>query len=461
MQKQPSAIIQLHQAEPSLSVTKKNNKHSSHAVAIGPDQHPITDRLISPNALKVIQRLQDNHFNGYLVGGAVRDMMLSKNPKDFDVATNATPEQVRKLFKNSRIIGRRFQIVHVRYGREIIEVTTFRGAHDQKSSELNKKQSDKNDHGMLLRDNVFGSVEEDAARRDFTVNAFYYCPASREVLDFEDGRHDLDAKTLRMIGDPATRYQEDPVRILRAIRFAAKLDFTLGDETAHAIDDNAPLLAKIPSARLFDEVGKLFGQGHAEATWQGLREHNLLMYLFSNAEFVENDEMSNKLIAQALQNTDSRLAQGKSVTPAFIFAVILWPSVQKLMQEYLHDQMPAMAALHAAANQLMSAQTQYTAIPKRFQAVIKEIWELQLRLPQRTGQRAYKLLEHPRFRAAYDFLLLREIAGDSEVGLGEWWTEFQKQNSHEREQSVDELHPPTNRLHKRPKRPARGRRTPR
>ncbi|CAA0081752.1 Poly(A) polymerase I [BD1-7 clade bacterium] len=436
------------------------------ASSLAKNEHGVSERLISPNALKVIQRLNTANYQAYLVGGAVRDMMLGKQPKDFDVATNATPEQVRKLFKNARIIGRRFQIVHVRYGREIIEVTTFRGNHDNvtaTSDNAIKKQSAKNDHGMLLRDNVFGTVEEDALRRDLTINAFYYSPETHQVHDFADGISDLEAGTIRLIGDPAVRYQEDPVRILRAIRFAAKLGFKLEAQTAQAIDDNAPLLSKIPSARLFDETGKLFGQGQAFATWHGLAEHGLLSYLFCNAELVTQDPIARALIDQALNNTDKRLATGKSVTPAFIFAVILWPSVAKLIQEYQHDQMPAMAALHAAANQLLSAQTQFTSIPKRFQVMVKEIWELQLRLPQRTGQRAYRLLEHPRFRAAYDFLLLREAAGDypKEEELGQWWTDFQTQNSSEREDAVEEANT-ANHYRKRGKRSnQRNRRSPR
>ena len=400
---------------------------SDHSILIPRDQHTISRRNISINALKVMQRLNQCDYQAYLVGGAVRDMMLGKLPKDFDVATNATPEQIRKIFKNSRIIGRRFRIVHIRFGREIIEVTTFRGNHDN-ADENDKHQSSANDHGMLLRDNVFGTVEEDALRRDFTVNAFYYSSENFAVYDFADGLHDIEQKKIRLIGDPSTRYKEDPVRMLRAIRFCAKLDFTLEDKTQKAISENADLLAKIPAARLFDESLKIFISGQGQASYELLEQYDLTQYLIANHKLFSDDPVWSKFLLLALSNTDKRLASGKSITPAFLYAVFLWPSLKEQMAIFESEGMPQTPALHAAANQVIAAQMVRTSIPKRFQINIKEMWEMQLRLPRNQGNRAFKLLEHPRFRAAYDFLLLREEAGEIESGLGDWWTEFQKEN---------------------------------
>ena len=398
-----------------------------HHCLIPRDQHPVSRRDISDNALKVMQQLNQAGHQAYLVGGAIRDILLGKHPKDFDVGTDATPEQIRKLFKNSRIIGRRFQIVHVRYGREIIEVTTFRGHHDN-ADENSKHQSSANDHGMLLRDNVFGTVEEDAKRRDFTVNAFYYSCQNFAVYDFEQGMADINKKKIRLIGDPDTRYQEDPVRMLRAVRFCAKLGFTLAKSTASAISDNAALLEKIPNARLFDESLKLFISGYGEETLKQLNEYDLSQYLIHNHQVFTDNPVWRKFLQQALINTDKRLSTGKSITPAFLYAVFLWPSLKEKMAEFEAEGMPPIPALHAAANYVIAAQTIKTSIPKRFQLNMKEMWELQLRLPKNQGSRALKLIEHPRFRAGYDFLLLREEAGEIEAGLGQWWTEFQVEN---------------------------------
>ncbi|NRB37549.1 MAG: polynucleotide adenylyltransferase PcnB [Pseudomonadales bacterium] len=400
---------------------------SNNSVLIPRDQHTISRRNISINALKVMQRLNQSDFQAYLVGGAVRDMMLDKQPKDFDVATDATPEQIRKVFKNSRIIGRRFRIVHIRFGREIIEVTTFRGSHDN-ADENDKHQSSANDHGMLLRDNVFGTVEEDAQRRDFTVNSFYYSSQNFAVYDFADGLKDIEDKKIRLIGDPSTRYKEDPVRMLRALRFCAKLDFELEQETGAAIGENAALLDKIPAARLFDESLKLFISGQGEKTLELLQQHDLAQYLIANHKLFSDDPVWSKLLQQALYNTDQRLAIGKSITPAFLYAVFLWPSLKEQMAILATEGMPVTPALHAAAHQVIGMQMLKTSIPKRFQATMKEIWEMQLRLPKIQGNHPLKLLEHPRFRAAYDFLLLREDAGEIEAGLGQWWTDFQKEH---------------------------------
>ncbi len=403
------------------------------------ERHPISRRDISDNALKVMKRLSNAGYESFLVGGAVRDMMLGKHPKDFDVATDATPEEVRKLFKNARIIGRRFRIVHVLFGREIIEVTTFRGHHDANDDNNCKNTSAASEHGMLLRDNVFGSVEEDALRRDFSVNALYYSSKDFCVYDFANGVNDIHDKILRLIGDPDTRFKEDPVRILRAIRFAAKLGFTIEKSTEAIIKPDAELLKNIPPARLFDEFLKLFVSGHAIETYEQLKKYELLHYLIRSSNLIINNSQNERFILQALQNTDDRISIGKSVTPAFIYATFLWPSLCNVKAEFEKDGLPALAATHAAANIIIQQQAPATTIPKRIQVTMKEIWELQIRLNNRTGGRAYKLLEHPKFRAAYDFLLLREQVGEIEPGLGEWWTQFQIQNDSERQQSLSQL----------------------
>lgn len=412
---------------------------STNATIIPRAQHSISRQNISVNALTVIRRLEKSGFEAYLVGGALRDMLLGKSPKDFDVATNATPEQIRRLFKNSRIIGRRFQIVHVRFGRDIIEVTTFRGNHKDPDQQTSNKRSAVSDHGMLLRDNVFGTLEEDAERRDFTINALYYSPCDFCLYDFTDGAKDIASRTIRLIGDPETRYREDPVRILRAVRFAAKLEFHLDPATEAAIDPLAGLLKNIPPARLFDESLKLFISGHGLVAMEHLRKHQLLNYLLYEGENMLQAPVNRQLVEQALINTDERLAQDKTVNPAFIFAVFLWPRVNLLMQSFMNDSLPPLAALHEAAQIAIQQQQPLTAIPKRLQIIMKEIWELQLRLPNRKGMRAFKLLDHPRLRAAYDFLLLREQAGEIEPGLGQWWTEFQQQSASEQQQSVNAL----------------------
>ena len=418
-----------HQAEKPVAATNKLG-----ATVIPRDQHPISRKQISDNALKVMYRLNNANHDAYLVGGAVRDLLLGGHPKDFDIATDATPEQVRALFSNSRIIGRRFQIVHVRFGREIIEVTTFRGHHPESDDTTQPKTSKsaksvKSAEGMLLRDNVYGTVEEDALRRDLTVNALYYSVKGFAVHDYCHAMDDLSNKVIRMIGEPAQRYREDPVRMLRVIRFAAKLGFQLHNDTAKPLKSMAELLYSIPSARLFDEVLKLFMSGHAVKTYQLLCEHQLFEKLFPQSDALkQQDAHAQTLIEQAFANTDSRINEGKPVTPAFIYAALLWPSVREEIKNQDLQKMPPMAAFHEAANRVIQLQQQHTAIPKRFQIPMREIWELQLRLPKNGGNRAQKLFQHPRFRAAYDFLLLREQSGEIPSGLGDWWTEYQVQN---------------------------------
>jgi poly(A) polymerase len=414
------------------------------------DQHAISRKHISPAALKIIKQLQDNNYQAYLVGGGVRDLLLGGEPKDFDVATSATPEEVRHIFRGARIIGRRFQIVHVRIGREVIEVTTFRGADDDsakgstagnaKDSARDSAKVTRSEHGMLLRDNVYGDVVSDALRRDFTVNALYYTIKDFSVHDYTGGMEDLKKRTLRMIGDPATRYKEDPVRMLRAVRFAAKLGFSIEPGTAKPIRELSKLLANISEARLFEEVLKLFLGGSATATFGLMRDYGLLGQLFPGTEaaLANGDELGEKLIEQTMINTDKRIRANKTVTPAFIYAALLWPALQQT-QKKLEQTMPPTAAYLQAAQQVVGQQLARTSIPKRFSIPMREIWDLQHRLNQRSGMRALRLLDHPRFRAAYDFLLMREDAGEKLDGLGSWWTHFQVADDEQREQMIKDL----------------------
>ena len=404
-------------------------------IVIPREQHAISRKNISPAAIKIIKQLEDAGFSAYLVGGGVRDLLLGNHPKDFDVATDAKPEEVKRIFRSARIIGRRFQIVHVRIGREIIEVTTFRGHHED---EAHAKA--KTDEGMLLRDNVYGTIETDAVRRDFTVNALYYTTRDFSVHDYCNGLEDIKTRTLRMIGDPSTRYKEDPVRMLRAIRFAGKLGFKIEPGTAKPIGELGGLLANVSEARLFEEVLKLFLNGSATATFHLLREYDLLKQLFPGADAAikTGDPLALALIERSMINTDKRIRSEKTVTPAFIYAALLWPALQ-IEQQRLADEMPPQAAYMQACQNVISQQLARTSIPKRFLIPMREIWDLQGRLPGRQGLRALRLLDHPRFRAAYDFLLMREDSGENMHGLGAWWTSFQAANDDDREQMVKDL----------------------
>ncbi|WP_150912303.1 polynucleotide adenylyltransferase PcnB [Marinobacter halotolerans] len=403
------------------------------------DQHNVSRSAISEPAKKVLSRLNSAGFEAYLVGGGVRDILLGGQPKDFDIATSATPEQVHELFRNSRLIGRRFRIVHVLFGREVIEVTTFRGNATDAGDDEDDDDRRTSEHGLLLRDNVYGSMEEDALRRDFTVNALYYCIRDFTVVDFAGGMDDLKKRQMRLIGDPETRYREDPVRMLRAIRFAAKLGFTIEPATEEPIRQLAPLLTHIPPARLFEEVLKLFSAGYGEATYDLLSHYGLLAPLFPETAAAIADGESDELIRRALQNTDRRIAQGKSVTPYFLYAAMLWPALQADWRRRQENGEPPQPALHQAIGRVIGQQVQATSIPKRFSGPMKEIWELQMRLPRRQGKRSFVTLSHPRFRAAYDFLLVREDAGEIEPGLGQWWTEFQELDEKGQEKMLSEL----------------------
>ncbi|NND66611.1 MAG: polynucleotide adenylyltransferase PcnB [Halioglobus sp.] len=388
------------------------------------DQHCISRDNISDSALKVMSRLRKAGHQAYLVGGAVRDLLLGGHPKDFDIATDATPEAVDDLFRNARIIGRRFRIVHVRFGREVIEVTTFRGHHSDDDTGAHAQQSES---GVLLRDNVYGTLEEDAVRRDLTVNALYYDAGKFEVFDHVGGLEDLEDRLIRVIGDPRQRYTEDPVRMLRVLRFAAKLDFDIEAVTADAIDDCAHLLADIPAARLFDEFLKLFMSGYARSTLDELIEFDLLQYLFPEASALLNeDDTALALVRGAMANTDQRIAEGKSVTPAFLLAALLWPEVQReaLGQEE-DDGVAPLMAINSAGQLAVSEAVRHISIPRRFSQPMREIWEFQPRLTRRKGRKAAELVDHRRFRAAYDFLLLREAAGEDTGDLGAFWTNLQ------------------------------------
>jgi len=422
------------------------------------DQHCISRKNISDNALKVMARLRGGGHQAYLVGGAVRDLLRGEHPKDFDVATDATPEAVTSLFRNSRIIGRRFRIVHVRFGREVIEVTTFRGHHEnQEQGDRRDNHSQQSASGLLLRDNVYGTLAEDAARRDLTVNALYYDASTFEVFDHVHGLPDLEARRICIIGDPVQRYTEDPVRMLRVLRFAAKLDFSIEEATAAAIPRCAHLLAEIPAARLFDEFLKLFLAGYATATLDKLLEFDLLQYLFPDTStVVTRDETALALVRAAMENTDARIAEEKPVTPAFILAALLWPVVRERFHAGEEDGNPPMVAMYTAAQDTLSGAVRHISIPRRFAQPMREIWEFQLRLQRRTGRKAAELVEHRRFRAAYDFLLLREQSGEDTGQLGEFWTGIQQLSPAER---LEKLSASTGGGRKRSRRP-RTRRAP-
>ena len=393
---------------------------------ISRDEHSISRSQISDAALKVLYRLHNAGYEALLVGGGVRDTLLGMSPKDFDVATNATPEQVNKLFRNSRLIGRRFKLVHVVFGREVIEVATFRAPPTEQHSD---KVAATGDQGMILRDNVYGTREEDAMRRDFTINALYYNIADFGVYAYAGGWHDLQNRQIRLIGDPETRYREDPVRMLRAIRFMGKLEgFQLSPATAAPIPALAPLLLQVPAARMFDECLKLFLAGKALDTLQLLRDYQLFGHIFPGTEqCLQEDDFARSLAENTMRNTDARIGQGKSVTPYFFLAALLWPQVERVRKEFEASGLPPHPAMQKAADRVLAQQIRHTAIPKRFSIPMREIWEMQLRLPRINSRKCKDLLSHPRFRASYDFLLLREQSGEQLDNIGQWWTDYQEQ----------------------------------
>ncbi|MFT6260449.1 MAG: poly(A) polymerase [Bermanella sp.] len=411
-----------------ISKLTKSKTAEANVEVIARKTHGISRTRISENALKVLYRLQNSGYQAHLVGGGVRDLLLGQEPKDFDIATDAKPEEVHKLFRNSRLIGRRFRLVHVVFGRDVIEVATFRSSHDNAQG---KQQSKTNDSGMLLRDNVYGTIDEDAVRRDFTINALYYNVKDFSVASYEGGIQDIHNKSIRMIGDPETRYREDPVRMIRAVRFAAKLNFKIEKKTDAPIKQLAPLLRDIPAPRLFEEALKLFMAGYAHNTFKLLEERNLFGQLFPQTQTcIEQNSFYRDMVVQALKNSDLRVSQGKSLTPAFLLSVFLWPAMLEKANK-LQKQMPAGPAMQQAAQEVISAQQQSTSIPKRFVFPMRDIWDLQHRLVKRLPKNIEGIYSHERFRAAYDFILLREEIGESLEGTGDWWTDYQKENPRE------------------------------
>lgn len=398
-----------------------NKKSKARLLRIPVRQHKLTRAQILPCALKVTDTLQQAGYSAFVVGGAVRDLLIGKIPKDFDVATNATPEQVRDLFRRSRIIGRRFRLVHVICGNDTIEVSTFRAS---AATEEDDTKQITDDTGRIVRDNVFGDQESDAERRDFTVNALYYDPTTEEILDYRGGVADINNKILRIIGDPATRYREDPVRMMRAARFAAKLDFHIDETTRAPIAELAELLGNVPPSRMFDEMLKLLLSGHALRAVHQLRAEGLHHGILPMLDTILEQEQGKRFINTALHNTDLRLQAGKSVSPAFLFASLLWHELQINYHKRLNHGELAIPAFNEAMDDTLNQQRNRLAVPRRLDGMMKEIWSLQTRFEQRSGSRPYRLLSHPRFRAGYDFLLLRAESGEVATELGDWWTTF-------------------------------------
>jgi len=397
---------------------------STEARIYGPDKHPIRRNQLSRGALEVTRKLQQAGFKVFVVGGAVRDLMLGIAPKDFDLATDATPEQVKPLFRRAFIIGRRFRLVHVLAGPETVEVSTFRGRQTGDDAA--------DEHGRLLSDNVFGTQAEDAIRRDFTINALYFDPATESVWDYVGGVADVKARRLRLIGDAVTRYREDPVRMLRAARLAAKLGLTLEVKTAAPISKLAPLIQNVPPARLFDEMEKLLLSGHAVESLKSLRRHGLHHGMLPLLDVILEQPLGQRFIELALANTDERVGASKPVSPGFLFATLLWHEVLASWNAAKAAGARPLPALFSAMDRVLEQQAERLAIPRRFEAAIKETWSLQPRFEQRSGQRPFRLLEHPRFRAGYDFLRLRALSGEIPLELAEWWERFQTTQPEER-----------------------------
>jgi poly(A) polymerase len=409
----------------SFNVASKKEASTDNLAILTRNQHNISRKSISEAALKVLYRLTNSGFRACLVGGGVRDLLLGIQPKDFDVATDATPEQVHELFKNSRIIGRRFRLVHIRFGREIIEVATFRShSSDSPKTELNTE-------GRILRDNTFGDIEDDAKRRDFTANALYYDIADFSILDYTNGLKDVESRTLRLIGDAETRYQEDPVRMLRAVRFSAKLNFDIEQFAGDAIVKCGHLLADVPPARLFDETVKLFHCGNAIRVYELLRSYDLLQYLFPALDELLRQEPSEAMldfIDLGLVNTDSRINSNTHVSPAFIFAILLWPVVHQQAMQLQSDKLKIVPALLQAGSEVMSRQLQHISIPRRFSQMTRDIWTSQPKFQRTQGKNPARLLGHPSFRAAYDFMCIQSRVSLIPGNLAKWWTDYQIEN---------------------------------
>ena len=414
------------------------------------DKHNIVPSQISRCARRTCEELQRAGFTAFVVGGAVRDLLLGMRPKDYDLATSATPEEVRGVFRRSRIIGRRFQIVHVLCGPEIVEVSTYRAHFAREPDEENRDA-----HGRMLSDNVFGTQAEDAMRRDFTVNALFYDPVKEEVWDYVHGLKDIKAKKLVMIGDAATRYREDPVRMLRAARLAAKLGLAIDAKTREPIAELRHLLENVPQARLFEEILKLLLSGNAVECVRVLRELQLHHGLLPLLDTALEDPATGPFAMAALRATDARLAADKPVSPAFLLAALLWGQVEKNLAKHTEEGAPTVPAMHSAMHEALDAQRDTLAIPRRFDATMKELWLMQPRFLQRGGSRPHRLLEHPRFRAAYDFFALRAESANAPQEAAKWWEKFQDANADQREAMLmgDEAGPKKRRRRRKKKAP--------
>jgi poly(A) polymerase len=391
------------------------------------DKHGVPRERISSCARRVTVGLQEAGFKAFVVGGAVRDLLLDLEPKDFDVATDATPEEVRDIFRRSRIIGRRFRLVHVMCGAETVEVSTFRGG---VSDDVEEHARD--EHGRILRDNVFGSQEEDALRRDFTVNALFYDPATQEILDYTNGFADIGKHVIRMIGDPEQRYREDPIRMLRAVRLAAKLRGEIEPKTRAPIKRMASLVQNVPTARVFEEMLKLLLSGHARECVLKLRTEGLHHGVLPMLDVILEQPLGERFVMLALEKTDERVRADKPVSPGFLFAALLWHEVLAAWKGAETEGMKPIPALHKAMDHVVAAQVEKLAIPRRFTTDMKEIWGLQPRLLTRSGSRPYRLLEHPRFRAGWDFLQLRCDSGEVDAEVYQWWDRFKDAGEEER-----------------------------
>jgi poly(A) polymerase len=411
------------------------------------DQHGIGRDAISYGSRKTCETLQERGFAAYVVGGAVRDLLLGLRPKDFDVATDASPEDVHKVFRRSRLIGRRFKLVHVLFGEETVEVSTFRA----------RVASETDEHGRVLRDNIYGTLEDDAIRRDFTINALYYDPTSETILDYHDGMRDLERKSVRIVGDARARYREDPIRMLRAVRFAAKTGFEIDERTRKPIRELAHLIENVPPSRVYEEMQKLLLSGNAAKALARLRSEGLHHGLLPLLDVIFEQPMGERFVQLALEETDNRIRTGKGVSPAFLFAALLWNEVLAAWKKAQGGGLKPIPALFKAMDTVLDIQTDKLAIPRRFTAVMKEIWALQPRFEQRSGRRPFALVAHERFRAGYDFLVLRCASGEAPTELAQWWEKFQQEGEGQRQAMLLAPQPGE---HKRRRRRRRGRKAP-
>jgi len=387
------------------------------------EQHGVGREAISQGSRKVCEVLHSHGYEAYVVGGAVRDLLLGLRPKDFDVATDAYPEEVHRIFRRSRLIGKRFKLVHVMFGEETVEVSTFRA----------RTATETDEHGRVLRDNIYGTREDDAIRRDFTINALYYDPAGETLLDYHNGLRDLQRKSVRIIGDARARYREDPLRMLRAVRFAAKAGFSIDERTRKPIRELAHLLENVPPSRVYEEMQKLLLSGHAATGLRQLRSEGLHHGLLPLLDVIIEQPMGERFVTLALEQTDSRVRSGKSVSPAFLFAALLWHEVLAAWKKAQQRGLKPIPALFEAMDTVLDIQTDKLAIPRRLTAVMKEIWALQPRFEQRSGRRPFGLLAHERFRAGFDFLVLRSGSGEAPEELSQWWEKFQHAGEAERQ----------------------------